>query len=143
MERLTEKFVCNLPDEVLKKLGIADIPKEEYGIKGTNGELCRETCEKYECDSCPIQKAIEKLAKYEDLEEQGLLLRLLCKVGDTLYLPYSRPRYVKEVIVTDFMFDGCDLHILTDFITLGNRDIGKTIFLTKEEAEQALKQIGE
>lgn len=30
-------------------------------------------------------KAIKKLADYEDLEEQGLLVRLPCKVGDTVY----------------------------------------------------------
>ena len=29
----------------------------------------------------------EKLADYEDAEEQGLLLRLPCKVGDILYYP--------------------------------------------------------
>lgn len=64
-------------------------------------------------------------------------------MGDTLYLPYSRPRYIKEVMVTDFMFNGCDLQILTDFVTLGNRDIGKTVFLTKEEAEQVLAEMKE
>lgn len=31
-------------------------------------------------------KAIEKLADYEDLEEQGLLVRLPCKVGDDVYI---------------------------------------------------------
>lgn len=30
--------------------------------------------------------AIAKLAAYEQAEEQGFLLRLLCKVGDTVYL---------------------------------------------------------
>ena len=30
-------------------------------------------------------KAIDKLAKYEDLEEQGKLLKLLCKPHDKLY----------------------------------------------------------
>ena len=32
-----------------------------------------------------VDKLAKKLAEYEDLEEQGLLLRLPCKVGDTLY----------------------------------------------------------
>lgn len=31
-------------------------------------------------------KAAEKLATYEDLEEQGLLVRLPCKVGDIVYV---------------------------------------------------------
>lgn len=29
---------------------------------------------------------IERLGKYEDLEEQGRLLKLPCKVGDTVYV---------------------------------------------------------
>lgn len=34
------------------------------------------------------QKYYDKLAEYEDLEEQGLLVKLPCKVGDTAYFPY-------------------------------------------------------
>lgn len=151
MERLTEKIVCNLPDEVLEELGIADISKEDYEIKGTNGELCRETCEKYECDSCPIRKAIEKLADYEDAEEQGLLLRFPCKIGSTLYWPTSNRINKYKVIGLCFditknkwMYEvayqiGLEWHKTTcDFDC-----INKKVFLTKEEAEQALKQMGE
>lgn len=32
-----------------------------------------------------VTNALNKLAEYEDLEEQGLLLRLPCKVGDTVF----------------------------------------------------------
>lgn len=32
-----------------------------------------------------LSRAIEKLSAYEDLEEQGRLLELPCRVGDTLY----------------------------------------------------------
>lgn len=31
-------------------------------------------------------KVLQKLGKYEDAEEQGLLLKLPCKVGDTVYV---------------------------------------------------------
>lgn len=46
-------------------------------LKECVGESCKETCERQEgkgigtCDGCPIQKAIEKLAMYEDMEEFG------------------------------------------------------------------------
>lgn len=33
-----------------------------------------------------VGKAIDKLAEYEDLEEQGLLKKFPCKIGDTVYL---------------------------------------------------------
>ena len=36
-------------------------------------------------ESNEYKQYFEKLAEYEDLEEQGLLLRLPCKVGDTVY----------------------------------------------------------
>ena len=36
---------------------------------------------KHECEA----DIYLKLAEYEDLEEQGLLLKLPCKVGDTVY----------------------------------------------------------
>lgn len=50
-------------------------------------------CSSY-CDNCSqcagncktVKNMIKKLANYEDLEEQGLLVRLPCKVGDTVYL---------------------------------------------------------
>lgn len=36
-----------------------------------------------------ILKLAERLKDYEDLEEQGLLLKLPCKVGDTVYVDSS------------------------------------------------------
>ena len=36
-----------------------------------------------------ILKLAERLKEYEDLEEQGLLLKLPCKVGDTVYVDSS------------------------------------------------------
>lgn len=141
MERLTEKFVCNLPDKVLEKLGIADIPKEDYEIKGTNGELCRETCEKYKCDSCPIQKAIDKLAKYEDAEGQGLLSRLPVAEGANVFCIGSCGE-----ICDDYETD-CEVCGEHKVVFCMNFDInmveqfGKTVFLTKEQAEQALAEM--
>lgn len=45
--------------------------------------VCRSDDECY-CDS--IEKALKKLSEYENLEEQGLLIRLPCKVGDTIFV---------------------------------------------------------
>ena len=46
-------------------------------------------CGMGECldDKCSLMlDACKKLAEYEQLEEQGLLVRLPCKVGDTVYV---------------------------------------------------------
>lgn len=90
------------------------------------------------------ESAYKKLAEYEDLEEQGLLLRLPCKVGTSVYMvaqdcggdtldcmrgdcegcPYLYS-FVEENTFEVYM---CD-------------EVGKTVFLTQEEAEQKLKEM--
>ena len=74
-------------------------------------------------------QAYFKLKDYEDLEEQGLLLKLPCKVGDTVYLIKSDGKVVPRT--ADMQFLG----MLWD-------DYGKEWFLTQEEAEEKLKESG-
>lgn len=38
-------------------------------------------------DTIYLSDVIKKCAEYEDLEEQGLLLRLPCRIGNTVCLP--------------------------------------------------------
>lgn len=47
-------------------------------------------------------KILTKLAVYEDLEEQGLLVRLPCKAGDDVYIIPSPPIYGLNI------FYGCE-----------------------------------
>ena len=102
-----------------------------------------------------LEEIAERLANREQAEEQGLLLRVPCKVGDTLYRvnkdakePVIAMRalqvYVKQlhkdrtVIRIDAMNDAdmgesCYLPC----------DIGERIFLTREQAEAKLKEMEE
>ena len=97
---------------------------------------------------------IKKLAEYEDLEEQGLLKRLPVKEGSTVYMldhryecphdfncpfrtfeeykcEYSTCEYQYiEYYIRETKFN----HVMTDIV-------GDTVFLTKEEAEQALAEM--
>ena len=78
----------------------------------------------------------EKLAAYEVAEEQGLLVRLPCKVGDTVY------RIVRHrVDVSGYRMEWeWETTVEAVPFRVGMVDaIGKTIFLTREEAEAALK----
>jgi hypothetical protein len=94
---------------------------------------------------------VKKLAEYEDAEEQGLLLKLPCKIGDSLYQPIHKD--INEYKVIGICFDITRNEWLFEVtIQIGLEwiktvcefsCIGKTVFLTKEEAEQALKQMGE
>lgn len=74
MERLTERYKDSIANIVL--------------IRECGDKLCKDICDDIECDcsKCELEKALEKLADYEDLEEQGLLVRLPCKAGDIVYV---------------------------------------------------------
>lgn len=131
----------------------------------------------------------DKLGEYEEALEQGLILRLPCKVGDIVFVSEkalrkkkehgafsekkiifdseNRPKYVKcEVVAISFKkkgnyikvryagefeekyFDyetGYDYRIIIDCIDMNFvfSSIGKTVFLTLEEAEQALADMKE
>ena len=95
-------------------------------------------------------QAYFKLKDYEDLEEQGLLLKLPCKVGDTVWdndygkpCPYTvtgfsfgtgevyidEPVYLKEVV---YYYSNSSGSITGSFAV---SEIGKTVFLTQSEAE--------
>lgn len=74
-------------------------------------------------------KAVDKLAEYEDLEEQGKLLKLPCKIGQRVYMIYQ------------FCGEGA-WEIEEHKIKLEDlENIGKTVFLTRQEAEQALAEM--
>ena len=94
-------------------------------------------------DNCHDRSIYNKLREYEDLEEQGLLLKLPCKVGDKAY--YVHKGSIDEVEVDSFVLNvnlfvnvsyyiGCDRFgkTLTPY---------KTLFFTKEEAEETLKRL--
>lgn len=97
-----------------------------------------------------IEDAVNFIRKYEDAEEQGLLVRLPCKVGDTLYAPTRN--IVSEFRVEVFEYGGYNERFLRigwhlvkgitgNFRLDGIRasEIGKTVFLSRAEAEAALK----
>ncbi len=113
MERLTERF----------SNGQAMV----YGC-GNNCKYDFKYCNNH-LEDCPtIDEIYEKLATYEDLEEQGKLLKLPCEIGHKVYMIYQ------------FCGEGA-WEIEEHKIRLEDlEDISKTVFLTKEEAEKALKE---
>ena len=99
---------------------------------------------------CHDKKVWEKLRDYEDLEEQGLLLKLPCKIGDTVYQLINSHIYEYKVIGICFdifqnkwMYEVAYQIGLEWFKTMCDFDVfgkSKTVFLTKEEAEAKLKE---
>lgn len=100
-----------------------------------------------------VTNALNKLAEYEDLEEQGNLLNLPCAVGDTVFdlvLCDDGKYHIFEMKVCNINPFG-DVRkgrawnvYLEDKYTKAYRsfcDFDKTVFLTKEEAEAALRKL--
>lgn len=105
-------------------------------------------CAQYDkCQCCHHMKdAMQRLAYYEDLEEQGRLVVLPCKVGDTLFFVMNGEIYSGVVRYLHWKQSKIfDVHSevlanTTPYASLGASfdDFGKTVFLTREDAEQAL-----
>ena len=120
-------------------------------------EKCDGLGESRKCDNCEITTSIcEKLGKYEDLEEQGRLINLPCKVGDTVWdNDFGRPC---AYTITAFSFGECEEYICKPVTTkevvfyyenssgsitgsFAESVIGKSVFLNKSEAEAKLKEL--
>ncbi|WP_216697328.1 hypothetical protein [Anaerostipes faecalis] len=97
------------------------------------------------CDTCEVKMLFNRLKEYEDLEEQGLLLRLPCKVGDKLYHViedecHNPTVYISEHIITDV--SAKSVYAADDWWTFEEMP-GINAFLSKEEAEAKLKELSE
>lgn len=144
-------------------------------------------CSSY-CDNCSqgagncktVKNMIKKLATYEDLEEQGLLVRLPCNVGDVVYvdsaiLPiedmecyedidnkipsyfqgrvvsfrFAKRNWAKIAVKAKWLREWIDDETgpESDYIECEKNfsillsAIGKTVFLTREEAAKKLEEM--
>ena len=110
---------------------------------------CFEKCDglgaSSKCDNCEIMTSIcEKLGKYEDLEEQGRLVKLPCKIGTEVYdITWWDNVQEKVVVKGKAYYRTVHKHKVTKspFTYSDIDDFGKTVFLTKSEAEQKLKEM--
>lgn len=98
-----------------------------------------------------LKEAMEKLARYEDAEEQCRLVELPCAVNDILYTLVStesggiiRKAQVREIKLEHRPF-GDSVFMVEQVGRRGllfkyyELDFGKSVFYTHEEAEAALK----
>jgi len=126
--------------EVLEKLR-AYLKCRRRQVKGIYEDCNNKKCDN--CDLCYMQgtvgehieaievatQALEKLQVYENLEEQGRLVKLPYKVGDDVYYILGIPNKT-PCVINKCKFELSDIN-----------KIGKTLFLTREEAEAKLKEL--
>lgn len=128
MERLTEDSVTG---ETYIKHCASSCPYD--------GDFCG-------TDECPVLNAVsDKLGEYERAEEQGLLVRLPCKVGDTLYCIDNG--IVELLIVNSFKIYNFN-RIEIDFenasgfaLCTFSGELDEGYFLTYEEAAKKLEEM--
>lgn len=81
-----------------------------------------------------------KLKKYEDMEENGLLVQLPCKIGDVVCKAYKHPQWLEDIMDDSGEWDGYSI-VKKYFEYSDIEELGKTVFLTKAEAEAKLKEM--
>ena len=87
-----------------------------------------------------LYEIANRLAEYEDMEEQGLLVRLPCKVGDTIYRCGDPIKKIYEwQIAYVEVYEDETVFVDDSDNTFVEADIGKTVFLTREAADKALE----
>lgn len=94
----------------------------------------------------------KELKKYKYLEEQSLLVRLPCKVGDTVYRVNAGAKQpIIPMTVSEIHFLCYKNERAVRFDAIGKEDmgescyrledIGRIVFLTREEAEKKLEEL--
>ena len=99
-------------------------------------------CGMGECldDKCSLMlDACKKLAEYEQLEEQGLLVRLPCPIGTTVWDICGMD--IRENVLSGIECDKDGKQFLwaNDDEWLG--ELNNSLFLTREEAEKKLEEM--
>ena len=124
----------------------------DYSI---NEDFCKETMKmmrelighashRLDCEESRVKSLKKKLKEYRDLEKQGLLLRLPCPIGTTVYNTTWWDDVTEKVDVDGKTFYRT-VHKYkvskSTFSLVDIYDFGKTVFLTKAEAKQKLKEM--
>lgn len=151
MERLTlEEAIAHAKEVAEKNYRCTDFES----IDSVDDDIkinCIKCAEEHE----QLAEWLEELKSYKDLEEQGLLVRLSCKVGDTVW--DNDFGYPESYEIKAFSYGYCDSYVEPDIedqiifyyenysgsITgsFPMSEIGKTVFLTSEEAEKKLEEM--
>ena len=136
MERLTLEDAISHEKEVAEKnyrgADFESIDSVDDDIKAN----CIKCAEEHE----QLAEWLEELKSYKDLDEQGLLVRLPCKVGDSVFIIVGKDisrQGIRKIEISD-----------NSIIFKTNRqkrifnvaEFGKTVFLAREDAEKKLEE---
>ena len=125
MERLTERYIPNDEKNGISGIKVFESENKIPLVKVLSGEY--------------LYPAIEKLTTYEDLEEQGLLVRLPCPIGTTVWDICGMD--IRENVVSGLEYDKGGKWFLwaNEDECLGELNV--LVFLNREEAENKLEEL--
>lgn len=131
---------------------VANEQKRRSGICVQNNSECDKfsACLKCSKEHEQLAEWLTQLKEYQQLEEQGRLVVLPCKVGDIVF--YISGKIILEYEVVGFSVDGTGAWLIYGEHHVDENDktysynfevdkIGKTVFLTREEAKAKLKEL--
>lgn len=126
-------------------------------ITAIKGHGCNYSVHSFDCQDNEgrdkLRAALEKLADYEDLEEQGLLLKLPIPLNTTVYTIYTKQWcYYDDNCMEDIEYkcmngEFCENQKVRHYIHTEKFSasminfINKTVFLNREEAEKELEEL--
>lgn len=144
--------------EVLEKLR-AYLKCRRRQVKGIYEDCNNKKCDN--CDLCYMQgtvgehieaievatQALEKLQVYENLEEQGRLLKLPCRLGDTVYI--LNQKRIIPLEICEIYFDSHGIEMAAKnreelgyrTINLSEDGISVEWYETEEEAKAAMNKL--
>ena len=114
-------------------------------INGNNEVYCIVKDKKIVVDNIDMLNICQRLKLYEDLEEQGLLLRFPVPIGTTVYkfepLAKGTKRYIETTVTRYEVFNDSVWFTFANGLGRNVEDFGEYVFLMQEEAEQKLKEM--
>ena len=79
-------------------------------------------------------------------KDKSLIVELPCKVGDTVYristMHHTKRKYIQETRISRIAIDVDGIWLFCNCNPIAKCVFGKTVFLTREEAEKALRERG-
>ena len=135
MERLTIEEAINREKMMVKRKRwngkFTKVSQKNEEINKRFKADCIKDAEEHE----QLAEWLEELKSYKEAEEQGLLVKLPCKVGDMVYKLWyydGKPYKIQQHVIRT-LSELCGI--------MEAKKLGKSVFLTREEAEKKLEEM--
>lgn len=132
--RLANGYPRNIPEErFLRLAAYEDTHMMPADVMSMRMDMAIITALLHDCD-------VDRMRELAEADKDGRVVVLPCKVGDKLYRVFDGNISEHEVQNMKYFARQGRLGIdMTPFFPDAGKSIGKTVFLTREEAEKALE----